>query len=281
MDFLLHELQSPDVRTLLKSALLPPSLNIWLGLLGLILMRWYPKTGKSLMFFTLAFFYVLSTTLGEFILAPSKEIAKPLDIAKVIQIIDESKRSDEAPQAIVVLAGGRDGYSPEYGKRGTISEHTLVRIRYAAHLQRDIQLPILVSGWGEPFEQKPGETQMMVDALTKEFSVPVKWIEGNSRTTAENALYSSKMLLPLSINNIILVTEVAHMARAKEAFVRNGFTVTTAPTGYGSGIYRGRARRLSLIKRVTPKAAIFQRNSFYLQERLGVLWYRLAELRKN
>lgn len=281
MDFLLHELQSPDIRSLLKGALLPPSLNIWLGLLGLLLARWHPKIGKSLVFFAIMLLYVLSTTLGEFILAPSREIARPLDIAQITRSIHDNKSSKDNPHAIVILAGGRYGYSPEYGKSGTVSDPTLVRLRYAAHLYKTLQLPVLVSGWGDPYKQKPGEVQMMVDILTNEFSVPVKWIEGNSRTTAENALYSGKVLLPLSISNIILVTEVAHMVRAKEAFLRNGFNVITAPTGYGGGMYRGRARSLSMIKRLTPRAATFQRNSFYLQEWLGVLWYRMAEFWKN
>lgn len=281
MDFLLQILQGTYVRSVLTDILLPPSLNIWLGLLGLIVARWYPKVGKSVIFVSILFLYVLSTTFGEVILGPTEETARPLDVAQLSRSINEADSSKDTPQAIVVLAGGRYRRSPEYGERGTISDHTLIRVRYAAYLYKETNLPILVSGWGNFLKKKPGEAQIMADALTKEFSVPVKWLEGNSRTTAENALYSGKMLRPLSVNNIVLVTEVAHMARAKEAFLRNGFEVTAAPTGYGGGMYRGHPGSLPILKRITPNAKIFQRNSFYLHEWLGVLWYRMAELWKK
>ena len=281
MDFFLNTLQNSDVRALLKGAVLPPSLNIWLGLLGVLLSKKFPKTGCLLIIFSLILLYLLSTTLGELALNPSQDIVRPLDIQALVRDIERGEARGESPQAIVILGGGRYGYSPEYHARGTVSDRTLVRLRYGAKLHRETGLPVLVTGWGEPYDQELGEVQMMANVLTEEFSVPVRWIEGNSRTTAENALYIGKMLLPQGIDHIVLVTEVGHMARAQEAFLRNGFKVMRAPTGYGGGVYASDGGSTSILKRLTPNAETFRRNVFYLHERLGTLWYRLAALWKQ
>ena len=59
--------------------------------------------------------------------------------------------------------------------------------------------------------------------------VPVRWTEGPSTDTHENAVFSARLLRPQGISRIILVTSSAHMVRASAEFTAAGFEVTPAP----------------------------------------------------
>ena len=95
--------------------------------------------------------------------------------------------------AIVVLSGGWRAGAREYGGE-TVSEATLVRLRYGARLQRETGLPLLVSGGGVFGDSTP-EAHLGRDVLEDEFGVPVRWLEDHSRTTAENARVSRPTLV--------------------------------------------------------------------------------------
>ena len=123
-------------------------------------------------------------------------------------------------------------YAPEYGG-SAVNEFTLVRIRYAAKLQRDLGLPLLVSGGLIEGESEP-EAVLMDRALRTSFGVTPKWVEPASKTTWGNAQESMKILGGEGITRIFLVTHATHMPRSKRTFERAGFTVTAAPTGYYS-----------------------------------------------
>ena len=87
---------------------------------------------------------------------------------------------------IVVLGGGKYYNAPEYTSADTVSEPTLVRLRYAAWLHRQTGKPILVSG-GSPEGSSVSEGQAMKAVLENEFKVPVAWTEDKSFNTFENA----------------------------------------------------------------------------------------------
>lgn len=151
----------------------------------------------------------------------------------------------------------------------TVNSRTLERLRYAATLGRKTGLPILVSG-GQVFKRnEPPESVLMAGVLEKEFNIAVRWQEGRSRNTAENALYSRILLQALNIDRIVLVTHAFHMSRALTEFKRVGFDVQPAPTGYLST-----EENLSLLSFI-PSAQALTVSSFVFHEYLGLLWYRL------
>lgn len=170
--------------------------------------------------------------------------------------------------AIVVLGGGSSGNAPEYGGE-TISHGTLVRVRYAAKLQRETGLPILVSG-GSVFGGTTPEAVLMGNALEDDFNAQVRWLEQRSRTTAENAKFTAAMLTGEGITAILLVTHALHMPRSVEVFERQGIRVYPAPTGFRYGV-RKNAGLLDWL----PSAGALEKSQTALHEYLGRLWYAI------
>ncbi|MNT55386.1 hypothetical protein D3C72_1926190 [compost metagenome] len=75
----------------------------------------------------------------------------------------------------------------------------------------------------------------MADSLRDDFGVTVRWQEGRSRTTWENAQFSAEVLLPQGVKRVVLVTHAWHMPRAVWSFRKAGFEVVPAPVGFLGG----------------------------------------------
>jgi uncharacterized SAM-binding protein YcdF (DUF218 family) len=174
-------------------------------------------------------------------------------------------------QAIVVLAAGRLAQAPEYGGRDIPDYTALARLRYAAHLQRRTGLPVLVSGGvgaGAGRARVSGLGDAMATALREDFGVPVKWIEGRSRDTGENAAYSAALLRADGVKRILLVTDAMHMPRARAAFERAGLDVVSAPTIFFSNQTRSFSSWM-------PSAEGMRRSWYAIYELIGLAWYKL------
>ena len=112
-------------------------------------------------------------------------------------------------QAIVVLTGAK------------------ASMLEAARLHRQTGLPVLASG-GD------GEAAAIKNHLEKSLHTPVKWTEGNSLNTEQNASFSADILAKAQVRKIILVTHAMHMRRAQAMFVDQGFEVVPAPTDFSA-----------------------------------------------
>lgn len=171
--------------------------------------------------------------------------------------------ADASGQAIVVLGGGTYFRAPEYGG-DTVKALTLVRLRYAARLQRALGKPVLVTG-GSPEGSLVSEAQLMKAAL-QEFQVPVQWVEQRSNNTLENARLSYRLVRPTGIERVYLVTHAWHMPRARLAFRNAGFTVIPAPTGYATRF------ELTLLD-FLPRVEALNDSSLFFHEIIGIVWY--------
>ena len=80
-------------------------------------------------------------------------------------------------------------------------------------------------------ESKMSEADLIRDLLI-EWGVPGEAIllEGSSRNTRENALYSKNIMDLIGCEDALLVTSAAHMPRAAAAFRSVGLTVTPVST---------------------------------------------------
>lgn len=209
------------LKKLLTALALPPAGPLLLAALGLLLMRRRPRFGKALAWSGLVLLWLLSTPVVTRPMLTSIENVPPLDFAQA-----------KGAQAIVVLGGGSYLAAPEYGG-DTVNSRTLERLRYAARLQRETRLPILVSG-GAPLGGVP-EAHNMQAALEKEFGVKVRWAEDASADTRGNAHLSAPMLREAGVKRVLLVTHAWHMRRALGEFAAAGLDAIPAPTGYGTG----------------------------------------------
>ena len=153
----------------------------------------------------------------------------------------------------------------------TVGRYSLERIRYAAKLHRITGKPILATG-GAPLGSESSEAAQMKAVLEKEFQVPVKWIEGASRNTHENAYKSFAILKRDGISHIALVTHAWHMPRAEREFEQAGFEVIPAATAYTT-------RYKTDIFAFIPTAGALQKSSLFFHEVIGMLWYRLMPVR--
>ncbi len=247
---------------LLSAFLLPPLSFILAGVIGCVLWNRHAKLARALVAVSLALLWISSTPYFSDSALRLLETSPP-----VLTRIEIAKRQKGEAEAIIILGAGTYFSPPEYQSIDTVGTGTLVRLRYGAKLQRETQLPILVSG-GNPLGNAISEGQQMQSVLQQEFQVPVRWVESSSNNTLENAHNSYAMLHTLGIKRIYLVTHAWHMPRAKQAFQAAGFEVIPAPTAYTT---RYRTDLLSFV----PNADGLRHSRIFIREVIGILWYRL------
>jgi len=236
---------------LVAAILLPPLNGLLLAGIGWMLWRRHPRLARTLVGLGLALLFILALPLvGNAMLRSLEGVP-----VSAVQLRDA--------QAIVVLGGGRYRAAPEYGG-DTVGDATLLRLRYAAKLQRETGLPLLVTG-GKPDGGELSEAETMRRTLTAEFGVPVRWVEGASDNTRENAMYSARLLKQDGITRVLLITHAWHMPRAIGSFATTGIAVAPAPTFFQS-------RPLTPLD-FLPKS--YDGARYAIHEWLGLLWYRL------
>jgi uncharacterized SAM-binding protein YcdF (DUF218 family) len=238
----------------IKQLALPPGLLLLVALVALAC------RGRAARLWSAAAILALTVTA-----MPVTDRIATLLLERAIPAVDPGL----APAAIVVLSGDYRTFAPEYGE-ATVGAATLMRLRHAAVLHRRTGLPILASGGGTPPDSRPGMGEAMRIALERDFAVPVRWLEGRSRNTLENAIESARMLRGEGIATVMLVTHATHMPRAVRAFAAAGLRTVPAPAG---GI--GRIGGLSATD-LLPGAASLQRSTAALHELAGLAWYEIV-----
>ncbi len=137
--------------------------------------------------------------------------------------------------AIVVLGGGRQVLAPEYGV-STLNARSIERLRFGLWLSRETALPLAFSGGvGHGARPGPSEAEIAARIAEHEFNRPLRWIEGESRDTRENAVKTVALLREQGVETIVLVTHDYHMRRALRNFQRaavgSKLKIVAAPMG--------------------------------------------------
>ena len=244
-----------SIVAVIQTLVLPPLSLFLLYGAGWMLRRRWPRFGRMVSGGAIVLLFVLCTNAGAWLLLrPLENLESPL-------------ASANGAQAIVVLSAGRLENSPEYGGADIPDYTALARARYAAKLQRETKLPLLVSG-GRGKTDGPDESLAngMTRILQEDFAVPVSWVEDKSANTAENAAFSAAILKRSGVRRILLVTDAMHMRRASMAFSHEGMEVIGAPTMFFS---RDRWSGLDFL----PGAEGLRRSRYAIYEWLGLVWY--------
>ncbi|HJS84792.1 MAG TPA: YdcF family protein [Acetobacteraceae bacterium] len=198
-------------RIVLTNLLIPPNSLVYLALLGLLLARRRRgRAGQAVSLAALAGMLVLGVPVISHALLVSLEGG-------------EAPQGAEPPQAIVILSAEVDR-TPDGLEPGPL---TLQRMLAGARLWQRTHLPVLVSGGS----LEPGDTPVavvMARTLERDFHVPVRWIEGRSETTWENAADSAAILLPEGVRSVYLVTHAWHERRSVLSFRHFGLEPTVA-----------------------------------------------------
>ena len=208
-----------ELKKLITAMILPPFNILILWGLSLILAKFnFKKLSR------------ISTALG-FSLLYLLSIPYTAQVLKDSLITEDhlTLQDYQQAQAIVLLGGGLRDSKELYAPLASTAIQ-LERLRYAAFLQKETHLPLLITG-ASPTGAI--EAKIAAEELQTFFNVQTKWIEPKALTTKENALFTKQILEKEGIHKIILVTNEWHMQRAKLLFQQQGFDVLPASVGEG------------------------------------------------
>ena len=137
-----------------------------------------------------------------------------------------------AGDVIVLLGGGIAEGVPDFSGKGAPSADMLSRIVTAVRLQRQIDVPIIVSG-GKVYQNISSEAGIARRILT-DLGVSEKKIivEENSRDTFDNARYTREICRDRGFERPIVLTSAYHLRRALYLFEKAGLTVTAFPADF-------------------------------------------------
>jgi uncharacterized SAM-binding protein YcdF (DUF218 family) len=212
--------------------LLPPVPLLLLALAGAWRLRRRPALGWALLGPALSGLWLASTSGAAELL--KQRLLQPPPALEAGTLAALEGREDTA---IVVLGAGRIALAPEYGQ-STLRPLGIERLRYALWLARASGLPVAMSGGVSP-GMPAGDSEARIGAriAETEFGLPLRWQEGESRDTRENALHTAALLQPEGLSRIVLVTHDFHMRRAVRNFERaaagSGWAVEIVPAPLG------------------------------------------------
>lgn len=238
--------------SVIKPLFLPPTVLLLVALLGLLLRR-RRRLGRSLTWGALALLYLLAT---------------PVVGSRLLAALQPDAAFDAAAAggagAIVVLSADQYHHQIDYDAE-SVGPMTLERLRRGARLQRATGLPVLLAGGILP-GHGTSIADAMADVMERDFNVAVRWREGQSRTTAENAANAARLLKADGIGKVLLVTTGWHMPRALQAFRAAGLEPVAAPTGF---VVPARWEWENFL----PAARALQQSQWAVHELLGRVWY--------
>lgn len=215
-----------SLKPLLAALLLPPASLLMLIAIGGLLALRKKAAGLLVVFMSAALLWLLSCHAVAVWLALSLlPQYPPLPVAAL---------KASPVQAIVVLGGGVHPEAPEYGE-AQASLPAAARLRYGVWLARQTGLPVAFAGglgWGAADTQTLSEGEVARRTALQDYGLTLRWIDSQSRDTAENARFLKPLMQKDKVQRIALVTHAWHMGRSVRAFERAGFTVTPAPTGF-------------------------------------------------
>jgi len=246
---------------LLPLLIYPFSITLWLMMLALILLFFRKVLGAAVCIAAATAIVIVcgNPTLAAGMYARHERTFLPLPPA-------EHPRAD----VIIVLGGA---LSPPLPPRESFDlSGATDRIRYGARLYLTGKADTMLLAGGDVFPQTGVEAESFYTAqLLGEWGVPASaiLIEGRSRNTYENALFSKEIMAEKGLEKALLVTSALHMPRALAVFRSAGIDTIAAPTDYNMVSYN-QPRILNWL----PTLGAMHAFTDVFRENLGILAYR-------
>jgi uncharacterized SAM-binding protein YcdF (DUF218 family) len=246
------------VGKIVAALVLPPGLFFLMAIVVVVVLFVGRQKAASVFAIALAFLiYVFSTcAFTNLLMSPLEDCYPPLTV-------------DPGASAIVVLGGGYNDLSPEYGKLGALSPVAEKRAIYGLELSRKLNLPLIFSG-GQGYDSRvEGCEAEAARRLWISLGAPANSIsiEDKSLDTKGNAAGVAAIVKG---EKLILVTSAFHMPRSMLTFKKAGLMAVPAPTDY-------RAKRTQLTwADFIPDASRLEIARLALHEYAGILYYRLT-----
>lgn len=202
------------LKPVLLALVLPPTPGLLLILLGGLVLR-KRAIGRWILGAGFLFCWFSCTEWFANVLQPL--LLNPPPALTAAQMKDLAGRSDTA---VLVLGGGSLAHVPERALGPDLSEFSIERLRHGIWLARRLNAPLGFTG-GISVLGEPGrlpEAQLAQQIATQEFGFPLRWAEGGSRTTLENAHLSVPLLKADGVKRVVLVTHAMHLPRVLRAF---------------------------------------------------------------
>jgi uncharacterized SAM-binding protein YcdF (DUF218 family) len=180
---------------------------------------------------------------------------------------------DRVPEAgCIVLLGGV--LSPPLQPRvDTELSDAVDRVYKTAQLYRAGKARmVIVTGGEQPWSKSPWAEAELIRDLLVEWGVPrdAIFLEGSSRNTRENAVYSRNLINSINCETSLLVTSAAHMPRAVAAFRAVGVSIVPVSTDL-----RVIDKGVPAARDFLPSAAALAMTSEAIREWIGQAFYRL------
>lgn len=230
------------LKKLATSLILPP--GIFIIILGII--AFLVKENKNaciLAIITALFLYLLS-------IEPVKDF--------LISPLERSFNPSETLDANVIVVVGGGVYDS-----GFLKEDSINRLLAGYLIYKKTRLPIILSGGVSG--DKLSDSKVMAKILSALGVEADKIIEeSKSRTTFENALYTSQICKSRGFKRIILVTSAYHMKRASILFKKIGLEVVHYPTDY-------KANMRYTVYSFLPKISSFTNSTKAIREHISLL----------
>ncbi len=208
-------------------ALYPLNLALIALLAGLLLHRWR-RWSRGLLLFGTGWLWLWSTPwVAERAAASLEDRYPPIAAGQL-----------PTAEAIVLLGGLMTPAEPPGRPHGNLNS-AADRAWFAAQVWHAGKAPVLVCSGGLAPLSRAGSAECPdIARLLGDFGVPPEAVrvEAGSRTTAENAKETARLLPPGT--RVLLVTSATHMARAMESFRRAGLDPIAAATDHQSSGHR-------------------------------------------
>lgn len=255
----------PELRTLLKTLMLPPASPLCVIALGLLLSALRPRTGRALAAIGLAAAWLTATWgLADRLFAGLEAGQRPLDETT----LQQAMRRPDPPQAVVVVSMGarRDGLHEPRGER--LLTRSLERAVAAARVAKLSGLPVYVQGFPDTHLQAPA-AELMRRTIEQELGAPVRWVDtAASVGHAEIGRRVAEVLAADGIRSVIASTHAHNMPRLRPALEAAGLAVLPAPHSFRTAGLAGFGAWL-------PNADAMEANMVALYEWAGLWSYRL------